>query len=90
MSQKPNGLAEIARLAIYPMSVFEHARYKAQLAKKAVFTQTHHGSMPLRHLPDRANVMHKLDDGVGVRVQYVCFQSAELGFVIEPEVSNFK
>ncbi len=84
LRQHADGLAKVARLAVGPVCILEHACHEAQLAQKAVLARTVRRDMRLRQTPDRERIMHHLYQWVRVRIEDVRLQTAEGRAVVEP------
>lgn len=89
MCENVDRLAEVRGLAVCTSSILKHAHDEAKLAKETMFSRTTGGDMGLGEAANRMNVVHDLQQWVGVGVQNVRFKAAEFSLVIEA-MSNMR
>jgi hypothetical protein len=81
-------LAEVARVAIRAPRVLEVAHDEAELAQEAVLARAVRRDVRLGDLAHRAEVVHRLQHRVRVRVQDVRLEAAVGRLVEEPAVEE--
>jgi hypothetical protein len=74
---------EIARLAVYPLGVFEHSSDKPEFAEQAMLPGAIQSDVRLGQMANGIDVVHRLDHGIRVRVQDVRLQPAVRCFVVK-------
>lgn len=89
MRENVDRLAEVCGLAVCTSGILKHAYDEAKLAKETMFSRTTGGDMGLGEAANRMNVVHDLQQWVGVGVQNVRFKAAEFSLVIKA-MSNMR